>query len=79
VGDDEGGVNDPREKVLHLSIHVIPLKSGCWRVVQVGEKPSPIKGMVWLSPQMLARWTKAYQEWWERKGQRLAISPEMWA
>jgi hypothetical protein len=71
-------MSDPREKVVHVCIRIIPLKNGCWRVVQVSDNAHPIKGAVRLSPQAYARWTVAYQEWWERKGQRLAISPEMW-
>jgi hypothetical protein len=37
-----------------------------------------VEGAVRLSPAMYARWEAAYAAWWERKGERLAISPEMW-
>jgi hypothetical protein len=48
-----------------LSVHVIPLKNGLWRVVS-------------MTPDRAAWWHRAYDEWWNRKGNRLAISPEMW-
>lgn len=48
-----------------LTVYVIPLKNGLWRTVRM----------------TLARhkwWECAYREWWNRKGNRLAVSPEMW-
>jgi hypothetical protein len=46
-------------------VHVIPTKSGMWRAVQMDYARK-------------AWWSRAYGEWWARKGHRLAISPEMW-
>ena len=31
-----------------------------------------------LTPQRLEWWKRAFHEWWQRKGHRLARSPEMW-
>jgi hypothetical protein len=47
------------------SVHVIPLKNGLWKVAV-------------MTPGRAARWRRAWDAWWQRKGRRLAISPEMW-
>jgi len=46
-------------------VHVIPLKNGLWRAV-------------FMSDHRYEWWNRAYGEWFKRKGNRLAISPEMW-
>jgi hypothetical protein len=61
-----------------VNVHVIPLKNGLWRTVHVGGEPRVIEGAVWLSELTFARWERAYDAWWARKGERLSISPEMW-
>jgi hypothetical protein len=63
---------------LSPGVHVIPLKNGCWRVVRVGGDPAFQAGSVWLSIPAYQRWERAYAEWWNRKGNRLSVSPEMW-
>jgi hypothetical protein len=47
------------------AVHVIPLKNGLWRTVM-------------MTPSRAAWWQRAYDAWWAKKGNRLAISPEMW-
>lgn len=44
---------------------VIPLKSGNWKTVV-------------MSDDRYRRWYAAYRRWWNSKGHRLSISPEMW-
>lgn len=61
-----------------LEFHVIPIKSGLWRVVNVSEEPQRLAGSVWLSPRMFRLWRIAYRRWYVTKGHRLASSPEMW-
>lgn len=57
---------------------VIPLKAGTWRVVVLSDVPQ----VEWKAPRLTSRryeaWRRAYREWWDRKGHRLALSPEMW-
>lgn len=48
-----------------MSIHVIPLKNSLWRVVP-------------MTSTRADRWSQAHRLWWNRKGHRLSISPEMW-
>lgn len=63
---------------METEMHVIPLKNGLWRVVNVSAIPERIEGAAWLSPEMFQLWSIAYRLWWATKGRRLAISPEMW-
>ena len=46
-------------------VHVIPLKNGLWRAVR-------------MTSERYARWKSAWDHWFALKGERLAISPEMW-
>jgi len=64
--------------MIKILIVTLPLKNGTWRNVHVSEQPYDVEGTVWLSPKMMSQWAAAYRIWWEKKGNRLAISPEMW-
>jgi hypothetical protein len=44
---------------------VLPLKNGLWKCRR-------------MTPSRVERWRRAWKGWWDRKGVRLAISPEMW-
>jgi hypothetical protein len=46
-------------------IHVIPLKNGLWRPVE-------------MTRERARWWYRAWRQWFDNKGKRLAISPEMW-
>lgn len=48
-----------------MTVYVIPLKDGRWRVVR-------------MSDARHAHWMLVWRRWWATKGRRLAISPEMW-
>jgi len=49
-----------------MAVHVIPLKNGMWRTVEMSDKRH-------------AWWLLRYRRWWATKGKRLFISPEMWS
>ena len=48
-----------------MKVYVLPLKNGMWRVSRMNEARHG-----W--------WVRAWRAWWDRKGHRLEISPEMW-
>lgn len=48
-----------------IRVYVIPTRDGRWAVRRWKRKT-------------FRRWYALYREWWEEKGHRLAISPEMW-
>ena len=63
-----------------MDFMVIPVKSGNWRIVALSEVPLDKTEVPYarFSIHRLDVWNKAYKAWWERKGHRLALSPEMW-
>lgn len=49
----------------NLKIHVVPLKSGLWRVCRMSELRA-------------AYWLLAWNRWWRAQGKAMSPSPEMW-
>lgn len=73
-----GRVPRPRRKPRLVQMWVLPRKDGRWRLVAVARFKVRHPRALWITPRRLAAWERAYREWYDRAGWRLAHSPEMW-